>query len=68
MDTPEGFYSSLLKEEDNNKRSINFTIPVRDKQKCNLIEYRLRWQVSDQGDFLQWDQPQYLGDTQAFGT
>ena len=62
-----GFYSSLMKEY-GNKRSIQYIIPVRDKQKQSLIEYRLRWQVSDEGDFLRFDEPQYLGDTIAFGT
>ena len=62
-----GFYSSEVEVKPNNKRSIRYTIRVRDKQKTHLFEHRLRWIVDDKGDFKCWQEPQFLGDTQLYG-
>jgi hypothetical protein len=33
----------------------------------SAIEYRLRWKVDDQGNFLRWEQLQFIGDSQFYG-
>ena len=62
----DGFFSSEVVKA-NNKRSIRYTIRVRDKQKNHMFEYRLRWIVDDKGDFKCWEKPQFLGDIQLYG-
>lgn len=32
-------------------------------KRTTFFEYRLRWEVDDQGNFLEWEEPQLLGDS-----
>ena len=63
-------YSSEVVKE-NNIKSINFSILVReeegDKYICNLLEYLLKWKVEHEDKFLQWEQPQLIASTKLFG-
>ena len=60
-------YTSEVKA-DNNYRSINYAISVRDnEQKFNLLIYVVRWVVDQDDNFLQWEQPQLLAECKIFG-
>jgi len=41
------YSSEPLQEKD--MRSINYVIAVKDKQKINLLQYRLKWSLHEYG-------------------
>ena len=55
--------------ETKNKRSIIFSFTIEDIafKKHSFLDYRVRWQVDDNGAFKSWETPQFLGETRLFG-
>jgi len=58
------YSSEPLQEKD--MRSINYVIAVKDKQKINLLQYRLKWSLSMDG-YVKWEKVELLGDYKIFG-
>ena len=55
----ESCFSSEVKVSDINcnERSIKYIIAVQDRQKCNLLEYIVKWNVDKYDNFYGWKDP-----------